>query len=121
MARWESKAPALKLRQAFPLPMPGGHDLSPTPNRAALYITTDTGVVLFDLQSKAFRSEPSMNQLAFVKSVDVHPITKRLAYIQPEGGHWWSSHIHFLAPDQAKASQTIVLEGERLYKARWIY
>jgi hypothetical protein len=121
LAKWESKLPELKLRQSFPLPSPGGHDLSPAPDQSSLYITTDTDVVLFDLRSNSFRSDPRMKQLAFVKSVDVHPVTNRLAYVQAEGGYWWSSRIHFLEPDQAKASQTIALEGERLYKARWIY
>jgi Family of unknown function (DUF6528) len=121
LARWESKTPELKLRQSFPLPSPGGHDLSPASDQSALYITTDTDVVLFDLQSNLFSSDPRMKQLALVKSIDVHPVTKRLAYVQAEGGHWWSSRIHVLEPDQAKASQTILLAGERLYKARWIH
>ncbi len=116
LSNWQSKSPRLRLRQSFPLPSPGGHDLSPTPDRSALFITTDTDVILFGLQSKTFMSEPRMKRLALVKSIDVHPVTNRLAYIQAEGGHWWSSRIHFLEP-----KQITLLPEERLYKARWVY
>lgn len=119
--KWESQAPELKLKHSFPLPSPGGHDLSPMPDRSTLLVTTDTDVVLFNLQSNTFTSEPRMKQLALVKSIDVHPVTNRLAYIQAEGGNWWSSRIHFLEPKQSKPKQTTLLQGERLYKARWIY
>ena len=124
--RWESPAPELKLKQSFPLPSPGGHDLAPTPGRSTLLITTDTDVLLFDLQLNTFTSEPIIKQLALVKSVDVHPVTNRLAYIQAEGGNWWSSRIHFLEPKQSEpkqseTKQTTLLPGERLYKARWVY
>ncbi|PSB23589.1 DUF6528 family protein [Stenomitos frigidus] len=120
LVRWESKLPELRLKQSFLLPSPGGHDLSPNFDRSTLFITTDTDVVLFDLQSNTFISESRMNRLTLVKSISVHPVTKRLAYVQAEGGHWWSSRIHLLESKQSKAEQTILLKGERLYKARWI-
>ena len=112
---WESESPGLRLKHSFPLPSLGGHNLSPTPDRSALFVTTDTDVLLFDLQSNMFSSKLRMNRMAVVKSIDVHPVTKRLVYIQAEGGHWWSSHLHLLEP-----KQTILLEGH-LYKARWVY
>lgn len=119
--RWESQSPRLRLRKTFYLPSPGGHGFTPTVDRSALLITTDTDVVLFDLELNTFKSEPSLRGLALVKSVDVHPVTGRLAYVQADSGYWWSSRIHLLEPERSQAKQTIVLKGEQLYKARWIY
>jgi hypothetical protein len=113
---WESDAPSLMLKRSFSLPSPGGHDLSPTPDRKALLVTTDTDVVVFDLQSNQFTQEPRLARQPLVKGVDIHPITQRVVYIQAGGGKWWSSQLQFLNP-----KQTLSLDNERLYKARWLY
>jgi hypothetical protein len=115
LMNWESNSPALTLKETYQLPSTGGHDLSPNSDRATLFVTTSSDVVLFNKRSHSFASEPRMKGLLKVKGVSVHPETKRVAYIQAEE-KWWSPRIHFLEP-----KQTILLNGERLYKARWIY
>ena len=49
-----------------------------------------------------------------MKGVTIDPETMRLAWVAGENGKWWSSRVHFLPRGK------LVLDGERLYKARWL-
>lgn len=91
-----------------------GHDLSPVPGTGELIVTTHAHVWLFDLRSASFRRHPQLGDLSHVKSVDVHPTTGRLAYVQANDEHWWSEAVQFLHP-----AGELRLPGERFYKARW--
>lgn len=108
---------ALELRQRIPLPGgedADGHDLRAVPRSAELIVTTAHHVWLFDRDLERFRLHPFLGDLGGVKSVDVHPRTGRIAYVQADEGHWWSDTVRFENPVGA-----LRLEGERFYKARW--
>lgn len=91
-----------------------GHDLRPVPRSAELVVTTRSHVWLFDRDHERFRLHPDLGGLDHVKSVDVHPRTGRIAFVQADEGEWWSDTVRFAnPPGQMK------LEGERFYKARW--
>ena len=91
-----------------------GHDLRPVPRSAELLVTTRSHVWLFDRDHERFRLHPDLGGLDHVKSVDVHPRTGRIAFVQADEGEWWSDTVRFANPPGR-----MKLEGERFYKARW--
>lgn len=95
------------------LPSSGGHDLSPAHNDSHLWVTTDTQVLRFNMAEPSFEIAEGFGGHQKVKSVDVHPQTKRIVYQQALKTEWWSHTIRF-----ADASP-VTLENERLYKIRW--
>tara|TARA_R110002111_G_scaffold48490_1_gene86089 strand:+ start:389 stop:712 length:324 start_codon:yes stop_codon:yes gene_type:complete len=48
-----------------------------------------------------------------IKSVDLHPVTKRIVFYRTLPDQWWSHTIRF---DDAPA---VLLNEQRLYKIRW--
>jgi hypothetical protein len=110
---WDRAAPALALEKKVPLPGIGGHDLQAVPGGADLVVSTHEHVYLFDRERQEFRLHPDLGGKVNVKSFSIDPTTGRVAYIQAEGGNWWTSRIGLLAP----AGQ-IDLPQERLYKVR---
>lgn len=91
-----------------------GHDLRAVPRSAELIVTTKEHVWLFDRDHARFRLHPSLGGLDHVKSVDVHPRTGRVAFVQADEGEWWSDTVRFANPPGE-----LRIEGERFYKARW--
>ncbi|HPM84724.1 MAG TPA: hypothetical protein PLF81_28660 [Candidatus Anammoximicrobium sp.] len=112
---WDSDKPSLALSGSYPLPDADGHDLQPVPRGHDLVVTTGRGVYLFDRDKHGFRLHPDLGQKAHVKSVSVHPVTGRMAFIQASDKAWWTDSRGLLSP-----ADTIQLPGERLYKARWL-
>ena len=111
----ENAAPEGRWSVDFRLPLPssGGHDLSPTRDGTHLFVTTDTQVLLFDRNTKTFLPHPQLGDLLKIKSVDVHPVTKKIVYHKATQEHWWSDTVRFVGSDPLE------FEGERLYKIRW--
>ncbi|MEM9382243.1 MAG: DUF6528 family protein [Planctomycetota bacterium] len=91
-----------------------GHDLSPVPGTDELIMTTHAHVWLFDVRAATFRRHPQLGDLARVKSVDVHPTSGRIAYVQASEEHWWSESVQLLRP-----TGELRVPGQRFYKARW--
>jgi hypothetical protein len=112
---WDSKTPTLKLEQAYPLPDEGGHDLLAVPNSADLLITTHETVSLFDREAGTFRPHPALGDRAHVKSVAIHPTTAQTYFVQADRPEWWSRSLQSLT-----APTRLPVEGERLYKVRWL-
>jgi hypothetical protein len=112
---WDSDKPSLAMSGSYPLPDAGGHDLQPVPRCNDLIVTTGPRVYLFDRDKYGFRLHPDLGQKASVKSVSVHPVTGRTAFIQASDKAWWTDSLGLLSP-----ARTIQLPGERLYKARWL-
>ncbi len=110
---WETAAPSLALSESFPLPGPGGHDLRAKPSSGVLLVTTNDAAWHFGRDRKTFVECPALPGAKSVKSLDVHPLTGRAAYIQAEVRHW-AERVRFLDPPGE-----LPLAGERLYKARW--
>ena len=110
----DSTEPPLRRVDTFELPTRGGHDLVAVPNSHDLIVTTNEGVYVFDRNTGSFTPHPDLGGLPVVKGVAVHPTSGRIAYVQAEGGHWWSTHIHFLRP-----ASELHLPDEHLYKVRW--
>lgn len=95
------------------LPSEGGHDLSPAGNDSHLFVTTETQVLRFNMNDSSFEVAEGFGNHLNIKSVDVHPVTKRVVFQQALPNEWWSHTIRFAdAP-------SVTLEAERLYKIRW--
>lgn len=105
---WETATPSLKLKGTHPLPDADGHDLRPMPASVDLLLTTEHGVYLFDRDQTTFRPHPILKDLAKVKSVDIHPVTRRIVIST------WGPTLRLFAPED-----TITLKDFRPYKARW--
>ncbi|WP_239492488.1 DUF6528 family protein [Luteitalea sp. TBR-22] len=112
---WDGPSPSLDLDARYALPDEGGHELSAVPGTAHLIVSTHAGVWRFDRDLRTFSPDPDLRGLHDVKSVVIHPVTRRLAYTQAEVPEWWTSRIRFARP-----AGEVVLDGERLYKVRWI-
>ncbi len=111
---WDSPAPSLERRGTYPLPTPGGHDLSVEPGTSRLIVTSNEGVYLFDREAKTFTPHPDLGDLCGVKCVAMHPTTGRIAYVRAEPPNWWAERIHFLHPDAV-----LHLPEAHIYKVRW--
>jgi hypothetical protein len=109
----ETSTPGFTLRHTYVLPNPGGHDLRPVPNSNSLSVTTGNHVWLFDRAHLNFGPCGGLSDLGNVKSVDVHPKTGRLAYVQGEKS-WWAERVRFRNPEGE-----VALAGLKIYKARW--
>lgn len=112
---WDGPRPELALDATYPLPDVGGHELSAVPGTVQLIVSTHEGVWRFDRDTKQFTRDPHLGDLHDVKSVVVHPSSGRVAYTQADRPEWWTSRIRFRHPDG-----DVHLEGERLYKVRWL-
>jgi hypothetical protein len=109
----ETSTPSFVQKRAYTLPNPGGHDLRAVPKSTSLVVTSGHHVWLFDRRLLNFAPCGGLSDLRGVKSVDVHPVTGRLAYVQAEK-QWWAEHIRFRNPEGEA-----LFPGQRLYKARW--
>lgn len=97
----------------YPLPTPGGHDLSPVHDDMHLFVTTNTQVLRFNMAEGTFEVAEGFGDQAKVKSVDVHPVSERIVYQQALPEHWWSQTIRF------NDAPPVTLDAQRLYKVRW--
>ena len=114
LENWDSNKPSLAIQDRYPLPDQDGHDLQPVPDSNDLMITTGKHVFLFDRETHQFRAHPELGPRGRVKSVSMHPETKRVVFVQSGEEQWWSHSMELLSPQQ-----TITLPGHDLYKARW--
>jgi hypothetical protein len=112
---WDSASPSLELDMRYALPDEGGHELSAVPGTAHLIVSTHAGVWRFDRDLRTFRPDPDLRGRHDIKSAVIHPTTRRLAYTEAERPQWWTRRIRFARPEGE-----VVLEGERLYKVRWV-
>lgn len=103
------RQPAAKVIRRWTLPTPGGHDLFPLDDRR-LAVTVGRAVYQFDAQAESFSPLPALARLRNVKSVGRHPVTGQIICTQ---GRPFTDKIHVLG------RESIVLEPEDLYKARW--
>ena len=108
LADWDTAHPSLALKSTHPLPAEDGHDLRAIPDSADLLVTTETGVFVFDRERGEFRKHPTLGEMAKLKSVDIHPATKRTVF----GA--WSAKLEFLDPAGA-----LTLRDAHPYKTRW--
>jgi len=104
----------LECTARYRLPDANGHDLNSVPGTPMLSVTTGAACWHFDRNRREFRLHPELADATGVKSIDVHPATGQLVWVQAEGGHWWSKRLRFLRPEAV-----LHLPAEHLYKARW--
>ena len=109
----DGASPAFVRKLSYTLPNPGGHDLRPVPKSDSLSLTTGNHVWLFDRRHLTFLPCGGLADLPGVKSVDVHPKTGRLAFVQAEKGYT-AERVRF-----RNADGELTLPGEKVYKARW--
>ncbi len=117
LADWETAKPRLERKKTFSLPDESGHDLSPITmgDSEQLIVTTNPSVWRFDPNSERFHPFKGLASEAWVKSVDVHPKTGDIAVVQASKEAWWTDLIQRFRPSGA-----LTLQGERLYKVRWL-
>lgn len=115
LVAWDTATPSLALKATYPLPDRSGHELMAVPDSSLLVLSTHASVWVFDRDTGQFSKDADLKDLADVKSVAIQPRTGRTAYVQADPPEWWSSRIRLLHPER-----TITLEGERLYKIRWV-
>ena len=108
LADWDTDHPSLVLKSSHPLPAQDGHDLRAVPGSDDLLVTAESGVFLFDRNRGEFRKHPMLGEKVQIKSVDIHPATKRTVF----GA--WSSRLEFHDP-----SGELTLKDTQPYKARW--
>jgi hypothetical protein len=111
---WKSEKPSLELKKAYPLPSPGGHELTPATG-AALNVTAVRDAWLFDRDKGEFTKHPQFAGMTDVKSVSLNRATGQIAFTLADRPDWWTSKIRFSNPDLV-----LTREGERLYKVRWV-
>jgi len=111
---WDTDKPPLVRKAIIELPEGGGHDMYPIPGTSLLSVTTGRHCWLFDRDKRNFKLHPDLADERGVKSISVNPSTGQLAYVQGEGGHWWSERVHFLHPEHV-----LHFSGEHFYKVRW--
>ena len=99
--------------QRYALPSSGGHDLSPVHDGAHLFVTTDKQVLRFNTAEGTFEIAEEFTEPQKIKSVDLHPVTKRIVFHQALPSEWWSHTIRF------HDAPPITMPDERLYKIRW--
>ena len=114
LVAWESAKPSLELQKAYPLPSPGGHELTPATG-AALNVTAVRDAWLFDRDKGEFNKYPQFAGMTDVKSVSLNSQTGQVAFTVADRPDWWTSKIQFRNPDRV-----LTREGERLYKVRWV-
>jgi hypothetical protein len=114
LAKWDTQHPELVKTAEYPLPSPGGHDLSSVPGTDLLSVTTEPRSWIFDRTKRVFSPHPQLANTVNVKCITIHPITKQTVWTKADEGFWWTATLRFLNPDG-----THELKGERLYKARW--
>lgn len=118
LADWDTAAPKLKREVVYPLPdapNASGHDLQTYPGGDDLIVTSHHHVHVFDRAKRAFRKHEKLYDQPRVKSVSIHTRTGRVAYTQAEGDNWWTPRIRF-----TDGRPPLVLEGQRIYKVRWV-
>ena len=115
LVAWDTATPSLALKATHPLPDRSGHELMAVPDSPLLVLSTHASVWVFDRDTGEFSKDGDLKDLRDVKSVAIQPGTGRTAYVQADPPEWWSSRIRLLHPER-----TITLEGERLYKIRWV-
>ncbi len=104
----------LDMVERFPLPTKGGHDLIALNDSDDLLLSTEAGVYFFDRERKQFRVHSAIGEQSHIKSLAVHPLNRRLAYIQASDERWWSNQVELLEP-----SRTVPMPNHDLYKLRW--
>ena len=115
LVAWDTPSPSLALKATHALPDRSGHELMAVPDSSRLVLSTHASVWEFDRDTGAFTKDRDLADRHDVKSVAVQRGTGRKAYVQADSPEWWSSRIRLLHPER-----TITLEGERLYKIRWV-
>jgi len=116
LAGWNTDNPSLTMTASYPLPARGGHELyEPAPGSRMLGITAVRGTWYFDRDDRKFLPHPDLTDLANVKSASVNSETRQMAYTLADVPEWWTSTIRFKLPER-----TLKLEGERIYKVRWV-
>jgi hypothetical protein len=115
LTAWDTGTPSLRLDASYPLPSTGGHELVEAADSRQLAVTALRQAWFFDRDARTFSPHPELSERVGVKSISVHPTTKQVAYTQADAPEWWTATIRFLHPEK-----TITLEGERIYKVRWV-
>lgn len=115
LVEWGTAKPQLKLAASYPLPTFGGHELTAVDGSAALVVSTEHGVYLFDRERKTFAPHARLGTLEHVKSVSIRQGTGETVYVQADTPEWWSNKIRFL-----ESGRVLEMEKERIYKVRWM-
>jgi len=113
---WSTPTPSLEKKGAWPLPSPGGHELSRGDAGSKLFtVSGSKDSWLFDRDTKEYRPHPVFSGMTDLKSASLNPATGQWAYTLADRPDWWTAKIRFSNPDAL-----IERPGEHLYKVRWV-
>ena len=110
----EVKETAIEVQSRHPLPDEDGHDLRAVPGSAELVLSTHAGVWRFDRETEGFRADPELGGRKIVKCVEPRA-DGRVLVVQANEERWWTDAIELRKPEGK-----VRLEGEMVYKARWM-
>lgn len=114
LMNWETENPSLQLAATHTIPDSDGHDLQAVPGSNQLVLTTDKHVYFFDRETHEFHPHPELGDRIGIKSISIHPVSGRAAFIQADTPNWWSGTLRFLSP-----AMELSMKPESIYKARW--
>lgn len=83
------------------------------PDCSALYLTTTHHVFRFNLQERTFTALDELGNTSDVKSISLHPSSRRLLYTVADPGEYWTSTLR-----RAEPGGEVALPSP-IYKARW--
>lgn len=113
----KNESAPLQIVERFPLPDPGGHDLSRS-RTGDFYLSTHSTAFVFDPTRPGFWEMPALQGIADVKSISSAqhlPADTPTIYLRAETS-WWSDTVYSDQPDWMRH-----LPGSQIYKARWRY
>jgi hypothetical protein len=102
----------LILKNKWPIPGKGGHDLQMAPDGKRLFMTSETDLAEFDLTTNQFTQPRDFKPVPNVKSVGQNTAGQFIFTIPEQS--WWTFHVKFSNPDRVFA-----FPGMKVYKARW--
>jgi hypothetical protein len=109
---WRTPQATLKMEETFKLPQDDGSDLHLVAGKPELLLTTAHGLWRFDIDRRRFAADQVLGTRDEIKSISHHPVSKLLAYVQPEGQTWWSDRVRLLG------EKDMIFPSSKIYKAR---
>ena len=112
----DTAAERCELKATYDLPSESGHDLA-WYDQNNLFVSTEHGVYLFNLDDHSFTPHPEIGHLTHVKGISRHPETGETIYCYPDPGDqvFTSATIHSIA-----GAREIITAPHPVYKPRWV-
>lgn len=107
-----AKEQTLSLKHEWKIPGRSGHDLQMAPDSDRLFMTSQTKLCEFNLNTYKFTAPRDFKDVANVKSIGQNAAGQFIFTIPEES--WWTFHVKFANP-----SRSFAFPDMKVYKARW--